>query len=277
MLQVHFWGTRGSSAPFQASPEFGCHTTAVEVIGPRGDPVFVDLGTGIAPAADAALARGVRQFTILLTHLHLDHLCGSCAFSPFFREDCSTSIYSEHAGTLEALRHVLSPPLFPVRYDGFGARARLEELPETGEMRFEDRGLSVRWRPAAHPQGVTTLRFDDGQNAFVFATDVELRLRAQNEAFEELLREPYPAALAAMDGFFAAEGRDFHENWGHSTWEQAQEVAARNGVSRIVVTHHNPRYSDDDLRALEQAAKGSARGARDGQCWRIVHGTAEET
>lgn len=275
MLTVRFWGTRGSSAPFQASLEFGCHTTAVEVRGTRGDPVFIDLGTGIAPAADAALARGVRQFTIFLTHLHLDHLCGSCAFAPFFRRDCSTSIYSEHTGTLEALRRVLSPPLFPLQYDGFGVRARLQELPESGEMVFEDRGFVVRWRPAAHPQGVTTLRFDDGANAFVFATDVELRLRAENEAFEQLLREPYPAALAALDGFFAGEGRDYHENWGHSTWSQAAEVAARNGVDKVVITHHNPRYNDSDLQALERAADGP-RGARDGQCWRIDDGTAEE-
>lgn len=276
MLQVRFWGTRGSSAPFQASLEFGCHTTAVEVRGPCGDPVFVDLGTGIAPAAEAALGEGVRHFTIFLTHLHLDHVCGSCAFAPFFRQDCSTRIFSEHAGTLQALRHVLSPPLFPVHYDGFGARALLEELPEVGEMRFEDRGFTVRWRPAAHPQGVTTLRFDDGENAFVFATDVELRLRAQNEALEALLREPYPATLAALDGYFAAEGRDFHANWGHSTWGQAREVASRNGVRQTVVTHHSPRHRDEDLRALEQATNGGARGARDGQRWRIDHGAAEE-
>jgi phosphoribosyl 1,2-cyclic phosphodiesterase len=275
MLHVRFWGTRGSAAPFQASVEFGSHTTCVEVRGDRGDPVFIDMGSGIAPAADAALARGVRQFTIFLTHLHLDHVCGAGAFAPFFRRDCATTIYSEHAGTLDALRHVLSPPLFPVHYDGFGAVARLEELPETGDMRFDDRGFTVSWRPAAHPQGVTTLRFDDGANAFVFATDVELRLRAENEALEKLLREPYPAALAAVDAFFAGEGRDFHENWGHSTWQQARELAARNGVPRVVTTHHNPRYSDSDLHGLEQGA-GGARGARDGQCWRIADGVAEE-
>lgn len=276
MLQVRFWGTRGSSAPFQASLEFGCHTTAVEVRGDRGDPVFIDLGSGIGPAADAALASGVRRFTVFLTHLHLDHVCGAGVFAPFFREDCATTLYSEHGGTLQALRQVLSPPLFPVHYDGFGARARPEELPESGEMRFEECGFLVRWRPAAHPQGVTALRFDDGANAFVFATDVELRLRAENEALEALLREPYPAALAAVDGFFAEEGRDYHENWGHSTWGQARALAVRNGVPRVVITHHNPRYTDGDLLALERAS-GGARGARDGQHWRIDDGTAEET
>jgi phosphoribosyl 1,2-cyclic phosphodiesterase len=275
MLHVRFWGTRGSSAPFQASPEFGCHTTCVEVRGERGAPVFVDLGTGIAPAAEAALAEGVRQFTVFLTHLHLDHVCGTCAFTPLFRRDCSTTIYSEHAGTLEALRHVLTPPLFPVHYDGFGAQARLEELPESGEMRFAERGFSVTWRPAAHPQGVTTLRFDDGANAFVFATDLELRLRSENEAFERLLREPYPAALAAIDGFFSETGGNYRENWGHSTWQQALAVAARNQVRQAVVTHHNPHFTDSDLRGFEQASPG-ARWARDGQSWSIANGHAQE-
>ena len=275
MLQVRFWGTRGSTAPFNSSAEFGCHTTAVEVAGESGDPVFIDLGTGIAPAAEAALARGVRRFTVFLTHLHLDHVCGACAFAPLFRHDCSTTIYSEHAGTLEALRQVLSPPLFPVRYDGFGAQARLDELPESGEMACPDRGFSITWRPAAHPQGVTTLRFDDGANAFVFATDIELQAAVANQAFERLLREPYPATLVALDGFFAGMGQDYHENWGHSTCAQALEVATRNQVGCLVVTHHNPRYSDAQLRGLEAAA-GGVRWARDGQRWRIADGHAQE-
>ncbi len=275
MLHVRFWGTRGSSAPFQTSLEFGCHTTCVEVGGDRGDPVFIDLGTGIAPAADAALAAGLRQFTVLLTHLHLDHVCGSCACAPLFRRDCSTTVYSEHVHTLDALRQVLSPPLFPVHYDGFGARALLEELPESGEMRFDERGFAVTWRQAAHPQGVTALRFDDGANAFVFATDIELRLRAENEAFERLLREPYPATLAAIDGFFSESHGDFHENWGHSTWEEALAVAARNQVRQLVVTHHNPHSTDSDLRGFEQAS-GGARWARDGQSWSIANGHAQE-
>jgi phosphoribosyl 1,2-cyclic phosphodiesterase len=277
MLQVRFWGTRGSSAPFQASVEFGCHTTCVEVRGERGEPVFIDLGTGIAPAAEAALVAGVREFTVFLTHLHLDHVCGSCAFAPLFRDDCSTILYSEHAGTREALRHVLSPPLFPVHYDGFGARVRLEELDDSGNLSLPERGLQVAWRPAAHPQGVTTLRFDDGDgNAFVFATDVELGLRAQNEALERLLREPFPATLAAIDGFFAKDDPAFRKNWGHSTWEQALEVAARNQVQRVVITHHNPRHTDAELRASEQASHG-ARWARDGQSWSIGNGHAQES
>lgn len=276
MLQVRFWGTRGSCAPFASSLEFGCHTTAVEVRGEQGGPVFIDLGTGSAPAAAEALAQGVREFTVFLTHLHLDHVCGACAFAPLFRRDCSTTVFSEHAGTLDALRQVLTPPLFPVAYDGFGARARLEELPENGEMRFADRGFGVTWCPAAHPQGVTALRFDDGRNAFVFASDVELRLREQNAALERLLREPYPATLAAIDGFFADEAADFRENWGHSTWREACRIAAQNGVLQTVVTHHNPRYSDAQLSAFE-AASGRARWARDGQCWRVADGHAQET
>jgi ribonuclease BN (tRNA processing enzyme) len=274
-MQVRFWGTWGSSAPFQTSLEFGCHTTCVEVRGEHGDPVFIDLGTGIAPAADAALAAGVRQFTVFLTHLHLDHVCGSCACAPLFRQDCLTTVYSEHVGTLAALRQVLSPPLFPVYYDGFGARARLEELPECGEMRLEACGLTVTWRQAAHPQGVTTLRFDDGTNAFVFATDIELRLRAENEAFERLLREPYPASLAAIDGFFSDDRGDYHKNWGHSTWQEALAVATRNQVRQVVVTHHNPHSTDNDLRGFERASPG-ARWARDGQSWSIANGHAQE-
>lgn len=276
MFHVRFWGTRGTAAPYRTSPEFGCHTTAVEIQGEKGVPFFIDLGTGIAPAAANAIENGVREFIVFLTHLHLDHVSGACGFMPFFRDDCTVTVYSEHAGTREALDQILSPPLFPLHFGSFSADVKLVELPETGDMMLPDRGLRVTWRQAAHPQGVTALRVDDGENAFVFATDIELADRSYNRDFERMLREPFPATLAAIDGFFSEGRGDYRENWGHSSWEQAADIAAENGVGTLVITHHNPRYGDEELREMEIEA-GGPRWARDGQCWELRDHHAEES
>ena len=57
VLQIRLWGVRGNSAPFQASTEFGNHTTCIEV-GVDGFPsVLVDMGSGAVPAARDFLAR----------------------------------------------------------------------------------------------------------------------------------------------------------------------------------------------------------------------------
>ncbi|MBN2449337.1 MAG: hypothetical protein JXR77_03045 [Lentisphaeria bacterium] len=275
-ITVKFWGTRGTSAPYNGCCAFGFHTTAVEVNGNHGDPIFVDMGTGLGPASHAAVARGVRRFVVFLTHLHLDHVAGACAFVPLHRRDCSVTVYSCHAGTRETIARVLTPPLFPLHFETLPTRPRLEELPESGTLAIEGNGLRVSWCPAAHPQGVTALRFEDGANAFVLATDVELRRREENRRLEALLREPYSATLAAFDGYFSQRHGNYRPGWGHSTWEEAVALAQQNSVQQVVITHHHPRFSDEDLGALEASA-GGVRWARDGQCWQLCGGHAEET
>lgn len=263
-LQIRFWGTRGNAAPHQPSTEFGNHTTCVEVRSRQGPGFLVDLGTGAIGAGQTLLAEGLREFDVLLTHLHIDHLQGLVSFAPLYRADCTVRVHAARADVAAAVHTLFAAPFHPVPFARLPARVEFVTLPECGTAVFARAGLSLSWAPLAHPGGCTGYRFDDGLSALVFATDVELGVRASAPPLECLLREPCRAGLAVLDGFFADAEIDQYADWGHSSWGQALEMTRRAGIDNCLVTHHHPNQTDARLRAHEQACP-ALRWARDGQ------------
>ena len=52
---------------------------------------------------------------------------------------------------------------------------------------------------------------------------------------------------------------DFKPTWGHSTIDSAIDVAARAGVKRLVLYHHDPDRSDDMLDHIGREASHAGR------------------
>ena len=254
-------------SPWVPSVEFGIHTTCIEVAAAGSPPLFFDLGSGVVPAAEAALARGDRKFTVFMTHLHADHLCGAVAFAPLFRRSCAVHLSGVAPRLRPALRALLSPPYFPLRFETLAGQTTFSRLPVRGSMALRAHGVRLWWGPLNHPQGCSGYRIDDGVNAIVFATDVELGNEAKDKDFYRLMSEPYPCGLAIIDGFFDDREMDFNRNWGHSSWREACAAGERSGAGQVVVTHHHPKRNDADLARLERCATCGAVWARDGQTW----------
>jgi len=266
-VDVRFWGVRGNITPVHPSTEFGNHTTALEVSANGAPSVFVDLGTGAATGASVALRGGIREFDVFMTHLHSDHLSGIFCFAPFYHGDCHITIHSTRPHTEELFRYMFRHPYHPVSFDNLAADVEFVCLPEKGMQTLEKHGMDLHFCPMPHPQGSVGYRFDSGENAFVFATDVELAMSDRLDDLYTLLTEPYPAGLVIVDGFFLPEEIDRYPNWGHSTWQEAKELADRAGVSKLLITHHHPRMTDEDLRRLEQST--GIAWAREGEQWRL--------
>lgn len=262
-LAIRFWGTRGNAAPLAPSVEFGIHTTCVEIQAAGNPALLVDMGTGIIGAGASLLAQGRREFDVLLTHLHIDHLQGVFSFAPFYRSGCRVRLRAARPDLKPALTTLLDAPFHPVRLERLAAKLDFIEMPLEGSAAFPEYGMTVSWGPLAHPQGCTGYRFDDGSNAIVFATDVELGAPVSHAPLERLLREPYPAGLAVLDGFFTDDEIDQYADWGHSSWGQARDAGRRAGVHRTMVTHHHPNQTDEKLRAHEAEAR-PLHWARDG-------------
>jgi len=268
-LDIRFWGTRGNMAPFASSRKFGIQTTAVEIAATGAAlPLFVDFGSGIVPAAAAALAAGTRRFHILLTHLHIDHLHGLFSFAPFYRADCAVHIEAARADLETGIKALLAPPYHPIPFAKLAAAITFGHLSVHGSRTDPEHGLAIRWGQLAHPQGCTGYRFDDGVNALVFATDVELGETAAQAPLRELLCHPYPAGLAVIDGFFPDAEIDQYATWGHSSWRQAEALTRDCGVANLVVTHHHPGRTDAQLQAVEAQAR-PVRWAREGETLRL--------
>ena len=54
---------------------------------------------------------------------------------------------------------------------------------------------------------------------------------------------------------YTPEELEKHRGWGHSSWEQACEVAERAGVKLLALTHHDPAHDDEMLRGMEKACQ----------------------
>ena len=82
-------GHRGSIP--RTGPDFahyGGATSCVQI-----GPLLLDAGTGIVAAGDALLAQGQREFHVLLSHVHFDHVMGIPFFQPLWRDDCQVHFY----------------------------------------------------------------------------------------------------------------------------------------------------------------------------------------
>ena len=55
------------------------------------------------------------------------------------------------------------------------------------------------------------------------------------------------AKLLVHDTTYTAEEYDHHRGWGHSTYDDALTLAIEAGVETLVLFHHKPERSDDEL------------------------------
>nr|BFE82057.1 hypothetical protein GCM10020093_046580 [Planobispora longispora] len=70
--------------------------------------------------------------------------------------------------------------------------------------------------------------------------------------------------LLLHDGQFLACEQDVADRYGHATVPDAVAFAARCGARRLVLTHHAPGRTDDELDALAKELAGVAEVARQG-------------
>jgi len=61
--------------------------------------------------------------------------------------------------------------------------------------------------------------------------------------------------LLLHDATFTNEELDAHRGWGHSTVEEATEFAMRCEAGTLLLTHHHPDRSDDEIDALVERCR----------------------
>jgi ribonuclease Z len=75
--------------------------------------------------------------------------------------------------------------------------------------------------------------------------------------------------IAFMEGMFLPEHSEHAEAKGHLSVVDAARIAGRAGVNRAVLVHISPRYSNDELPLLAEAAKSRFEGAEMGEDFRV--------
>ena len=270
-LTIRFWGTRGTTLPRVPSTKYGIHTTCVECIPTDGAPFLFDLGTGAIPGGQSFIDRGVHDVDVFFTHLHSDHVFGIFGFPPLYNPHCNVRLHAVREGISEELNTLFANPFHPLNLDQAPASIDAVQLVTDGQMERGDGLLTLRWRGIPHPQGCTAYRIDDGTNAVVFCTDVELARTNALGGLYDLLTQPYPAGAVIVDGFFAPAEIDRFTGWGHSTWREACTLAENaGGIDTVLITHHHPARTDSELDELAGEAGAAACWVRDNDLWTLT-------
>lgn len=283
-LRVQFWGTRGSiPSPGRRTVRYGGNTPCVEIRTEEGWLVILDAGTGIRELglslqdrSDGAPLAG----DIFLTHAHWDHIQGIPFFAPIFQRGNHFTIWGSKAleGSVDrVVRDQMSPVVFPVTFEELDARIDFSSI-AAGERRT-GRGYEVEAFEVQHPGGALAYRFraPGSSQSLVYVSDNEVGAPEKydsapgwRQSFVNFVRG---ATVLVHDAMYTTEEYDHHRGWGHSTYRDAVEVAMDAGVGTLVLFHHEPRRSDDELdqridecRALVRSRGGALQvlGAAEG-------------
>jgi len=227
----------------------------------RRDPTLVlDAGTGLVRLACLLEGRPFRG-TILLGHLHWDHTHGLPFFAAGDHPDSDVTVIIPAQGDPEqVLERAISPPHFPITPAQLRGRWRFAGL-EPGRHRIE--GFDVTAAEIPHKGGRTFgFRVGDGSATVAYLSDHwPVSLGDGPGGFG-----PYHETAMALAGdadvvihdaqYTAAEFAD-RRDFGHSSVDYAVGLAEAAGARRLVLFHHDPGRTDDELDAAVVGCKSS--------------------
>ena len=249
-LTVRFLGVRGSIATPGSHTTAGGNTACVEVC--AGDTrIILDAGTGLRMLGDERMASGPRQSTILLSHLHWDHVAGLPFFTPIYVPGHRVEIASGPNGVMshdDAIRSLFRAPFFPIDFSDLGGQVTTREL--RANDRFTIGDITITMAKLNHPDPVYGFRLEHGGQSIVYATDTE-HFACVDPTLYKLAAG---ADILIYDAQYTPEEYPTKVGWGHSTWLAGAELARAAGVPRLVLFHHDPGRTDTQLAAIEAEA-----------------------
>jgi phosphoribosyl 1,2-cyclic phosphodiesterase len=263
-VRLKIWGCRGSLAtPGPETVRYGGNTSCIEVMLADDDAILVlDAGTGIRQLGDELERRDVRKIHLCLTHLHLDHLEGLRFFAPLWNPDVSVEIWGPPS-PLHSLRdriaRYFSPPLFPVDLRDVPAAMSFHDVPKES---WSIDGARLTADLVVHPGPTIGYRLETSQGSVAYIPDHEPALagaigsNSTDWISGSSLAQGVDALLHDAQ-YFEDEYAD-RVGWGHSSVADAVAFTRAVGAHRLVLFHHEPSHTDDELERLEARARGLA-------------------
>jgi len=257
-----------------------------------GEYLLIDAGEGTQRRIVEAGLGFSRLRRVFITHLHGDHFLGLFPMLQtlgILRRTKPLEVYSPPglSAILDALsRHASFRIEFPFSLVEFEGESRFEfkkytvkvfpvdhgdaptfgvkivERPKPGRLNVEVaeslgippemRGLLKRGIPVKLPEGRVVQPEEvvgppTPGRVIVYSSDTR--------PSDSVVREASGADLLIHDATFTSDHADRARSTGHSTVEEACQVAVKAGVSRLALTHFSARYKEEDLADIEARAR----------------------
>jgi phosphoribosyl 1,2-cyclic phosphodiesterase len=249
-INLTFHGVRGSTpCAGEQYRRYGGNTSCVSLEVDGHDPIIFDMGTGLRPCGQALATERPFHGTVLLSHLHWDHIQGLPFFGPISQPDAVLDIYgpAQEAGPLDAVfAGVMCQPYFPITPDELHGTVRFHG---TGTEDFAVNGAKVRSRWIRHTSPTIGFRVDVEGVSVAYISDHGPGCSDDPDNFipADVLELADGSDLLIHDAQHTCEEFENKRHFGHSTVDYAVHVAREAGVRRLALFHHCPSHSDDGV------------------------------
>lgn len=284
-FKIKFRGVRGS---FPVANKnfmlYGGNTSCVEVnVG--GHVIILDAGTGIVSTGDELTEKYILssinpeqripiKVTVLLSHIHQDHLLGLTFFKPMHIKSTEMDIYGagSQADDLAAnLSTLVFGKTFPLDLGDIACNLNIHNLSEDyviilkpeqkpqlvkKELAAPDENdvLISFYKSYVHPQdGVMIYKITYKNKSLVYATDKECYFGG-DKTFVKFAKN---CDILIHDSQYTSEDylnpHSPKQGFGHSTFDMAIEAMKQTNAKQLVCFHYDPNYDDKKLSQIKES------------------------
>ena len=289
-FKIKFRGVRGSYPIADKNYlEYGGNTSCVEV-NVNGHLIILDAGTGLINLGNDLMEKYIAsninpyerepiKATILISHIHQDHIQGFTFFRPLHIPSSILNVYG-NVNYNESLSDELAELLFGKSFQldlgdiagnlnihdlnenegiilrhGYPPIVKRIESPEDTKIE-EDDVLITCYKSYAHPQeGVFIYKITYRDKVLVYATDKESYLGGDKKLAnfarncDVLIHDAQYTTEDYLNSFVSKQG------YGHSTYDMAIECQNQTEAKKLVFFHFDPGYDDTKLNGIKEQYK----------------------
>jgi len=280
-FRVKFRGVRGSYPLANKDYlKYGGNTSCIEVnVG--GHMVILDAGTGLIELGNELLREHIAsgtslydrkpvEATLLLSHIHQDHIQGFTFFRPSHIATTKLSVFGAanyNENLADELAQLLFTKSFPLDLGDIAANLNISDINETECIILDDNGARIKrietgeeltpkgneviiscYKSYAHPQdGVIVYKIAYKDKSLVYASDKESYIGGD----KKLAIFARDCDLLIHDAQYTTE--DYlnpyspKQGFGHSTFDMALDAKNQSGAKKLVFCHFDPNYNDEKL------------------------------
>jgi ribonuclease BN (tRNA processing enzyme) len=144
---------------------------------------------------------------------------------------------------------------FPVSRDNLPSQCHHIKGDEATFLR--EHGLNISRIAINHPGGGYGYRIENGGDSAVYVTDNELGAPHDNNTtdFDGFVEFCKDAGVLIHDAQYVEEDMPQKRGWGHSLVSQACELALASEVKHLILFHHDPDRTDNELDSIQEDAR----------------------